>query len=278
MRQALKVQTSVKITPSMAEAILKNNEHNRPLSERHVTVLAGAMKRGEWMLTGEAIKLDADGRLLDGQHRLRAIIKSGVTVEMTLIKGVNTEAFHVIDTNSKPRGASDIMAISGEKNPLVLAAAARLIKNWEYDPDFTIRTHVWTPAELENVLERHPKLREHTDSKGALSKMLPPSYITAFKYLFSRTNEREAQHFMDRLATGVGLEKNNPILLLRDLLSANKSARTKYAKKVIAAVVIKAFNYHLAGVTPSRLEWRKDEKFPIIGERPPVKIKKASTR
>lgn len=274
MRQQLKVSPSTTITPDMAKKLLAGNDNNRPMSERHVTVLAGAMKRGEWMLTGESIKLADDGTLLDGQHRLAAIVQSNTAVPMTIVKGVDKAAFHVIDTNSKPRGAADIMAIGGEKNPLVLAAAARLIKNWEYDPDFTIATHVWTPAELEDVVIRHPELRAFTDSKGALSKMLPPSYITAFKYLFSRINAREAAHFMDRLATGVGLEKNNPILLLRDLLIANKSARSKYAKKIIAAVVIKAFNYHLAGASPSRLEWRKDEKFPIIGDRPTMKAKK----
>lgn len=69
---------------------------------------------------------------------------------------------------------------------------------------------------------------------------------------------------MERLATGVGLEKNNPILMCRDLLMANKTARSKYSKKIIAALVIKAFNAYLTGKYPSSLRWRVNEKFPVI--------------
>ena len=68
----------VDITPEMAREYLEKNSHNRRLSERSVRNLATAIKNGEWQVNGEAIKVDKEGNLLDGQHRLSAIEKRDV--------------------------------------------------------------------------------------------------------------------------------------------------------------------------------------------------------
>lgn len=153
MSNKIKLNTRV-ITPEMAKKFLQMNTNNRPLSKRHVDVLAAAMERGEWQVTGESIKISEANTLLDGQHRLTAIVKAGVSVKMVVVEGLPVESFHVIDTGSKPRGTADVMAIGGEKNPLVFSAAARIVKNWEVDPDLTKNTTTWTVTQIEQVLER----------------------------------------------------------------------------------------------------------------------------
>ena len=62
------------ITPELAAEFLKKNKSNRPLSSKHVIALAGSIERGEWMFTGESIKFSESDTLLDGQHRLSAIV------------------------------------------------------------------------------------------------------------------------------------------------------------------------------------------------------------
>ena len=77
------------ITPEKAQEYLKFNiENYRSLSKDRVLSYAGDMKNGKWQLNGEAIKFDSEGVLIDGQHRLHAIVRAGVPVEMLVIRGV----------------------------------------------------------------------------------------------------------------------------------------------------------------------------------------------
>jgi hypothetical protein len=54
-----------------------------PLSKRTVRDFAEAMRRGDWRLTHQGIAFDASGALVDGQHRLAAIVEADVPVEIT---------------------------------------------------------------------------------------------------------------------------------------------------------------------------------------------------
>jgi hypothetical protein len=65
------------ITPKQAQVILAHNDRNRSLASSRVTVYSGAMLAGEWRMNGETIKFNGDGTLLDGQHRLAAVVRSG---------------------------------------------------------------------------------------------------------------------------------------------------------------------------------------------------------
>ena len=67
----------IEITPEMAQRYLERNTHNRRLSERSVRELVTAIKNDEWQVNGEAIKVDEEGNLIDGQHRLSRLAGSG---------------------------------------------------------------------------------------------------------------------------------------------------------------------------------------------------------
>lgn len=66
------------ITPEVATSLLKNNAGNRNLRSTVVDHYADQMKRGEWKPTHQAIAIGAGGNIIDGQHRLSAIVKSGL--------------------------------------------------------------------------------------------------------------------------------------------------------------------------------------------------------
>lgn len=72
----------VMVTPELAKEYIEKNTHNRPLSKARVEQYANQMLKGQWRLTHEGIAFDEYGRLQDGQHRLHAIVKSGVAIEM----------------------------------------------------------------------------------------------------------------------------------------------------------------------------------------------------
>lgn len=72
------------ISPDIARGFLKNNTDNRPISMVDVQKYASDMLHGNWQMHHSGICIGKDGVLIDGQHRLTAVIKSGVTVEMSV--------------------------------------------------------------------------------------------------------------------------------------------------------------------------------------------------
>ena len=124
------------ITPEQASDLLTNhNPSNRRLDARHATFLAQEMERGTFRPdNGDSIRIDVDGNILDGQHRLAAIVKAGQPVTMLVAKDVDREAFATIDTG-KRRTVQDVVGIelarSGVVAPKGLATAARLLHQYE---------------------------------------------------------------------------------------------------------------------------------------------------
>lgn len=117
--------TTETITPEMAAEYLKHNTDNRSLRTGHIEYLANAMKRGEWVLSHQGIAFNEHGVLVDGQHRLHAVIKSGVTIDMVVSRGVGGDVYKVTDGHAR-RSYGDILHMSaGEVAALKLISDIR---------------------------------------------------------------------------------------------------------------------------------------------------------
>jgi hypothetical protein len=69
------------ITPELAEKFLEKNSNNyRKLSEKVVKAYQIDMETGNWKFNGDSIKFNKSGQLVDGQHRLTAISRSGISI------------------------------------------------------------------------------------------------------------------------------------------------------------------------------------------------------
>lgn len=81
--------TIMEVTPEMArEWLTVNMDNNRRISGKAVEKYAADMKAGRWELNGEAICFNESGKLVNGQHRLRAVIKADVPVKMYVTVGI----------------------------------------------------------------------------------------------------------------------------------------------------------------------------------------------
>lgn len=113
------VEISV-VTVAMARAMLKlEHPDNRKPSSSRVKAYASDMKAGRWHRNGETIKFDRSGRLIDGGHRLRAIVSSGTEIELTIV--TNAESMGI--DRGRARSALDARRMNGERvNALYIAA------------------------------------------------------------------------------------------------------------------------------------------------------------
>lgn len=79
----------VNVTPQQAQTWLANNGHHRDVKPKNVDKFAKRMDDDTWLLNGKTIVLDRNGRLIGGQHRLHACIKSGRNFLTLVVYGVD---------------------------------------------------------------------------------------------------------------------------------------------------------------------------------------------
>jgi hypothetical protein len=241
---------------------------NRTLTAATVTKYARQMAAGTWRDTGEAIKWGVSGRLLDGQHRLHAIIEAGITVPMLVVHGVPDEAQDVMDSG-RARRASDVLAIHGYKNVTQLAAAARLLIGLE---NGTLSPGNGSLVQASN-LDVLTYLREHPDVEAAATGMsgryrerlsATPSVFLAALVLMTRVDAEDASAFGAAFATGAGLERGNPILTLRERLVLARSKREALSAYVQLSALLRAWNAWRCGQSMLR--------FPLFGANGPIPV------
>jgi len=75
----------VDVTPELAKSWLDEHPTNRSVSESYVQKLATYMESGLWQPSHTGIALTENGTILDGMHRLHAVIRSGKTIAMLVV-------------------------------------------------------------------------------------------------------------------------------------------------------------------------------------------------
>lgn len=210
----MKVETKF-VSPVMAEHMLKTMGPNRPVATSRVMTLANEMRLGKWQLNGETIIVSDTGRLLDGQHRLLAIIESGCTVQLAIASDVPEESFQTIDTG-KARSHGDIGAMAGVVRPKASMAAANMVwRLWHH----TGVTEVCPPAFALEVVNRFPAIQKWASFvKAKPSRNVVPagSLLTGLVYLEDVAKmPHRAEQFFAGIDSGADLSDGSPILTLR---------------------------------------------------------------
>jgi hypothetical protein len=264
-----RVQT---ITPKKAAEYLGLNTANRPLSTRTVREFAAAMRRGEWRVTHQGIAFDATGALVDGQHRLAAIVEADVPVDITVFTEVPEGAFDVLDTG-KRRNAADVLAIEGEKSAVMLAAMVRTVWLYQNRPELN-----WsggdagvTNHQIVTTLEQHPKLRDFigVGEQIAAATGMIKSAAGATSYLVTQASRRDLSPWFDGIVEGTGLVKGDPRLLFRRVMfahtrkQAGQPLRRRETREHVT-LYLKAFNAWATDTPLTQLKYTPREPVPPI--------------
>lgn len=122
------------ITPEKAAEYLSVNSGNRPLRKSHIATLAAEMKRGNWQCTHQGIAFNDQGILIDGQHRLHAVLLSGASIEIQVTRGVKAPDHLALKIDlSARRSAGDLLKMSS-KVASVIYVLARMMNGWNHVP------------------------------------------------------------------------------------------------------------------------------------------------
>lgn len=210
----------VTMTPEWAAELLENNPRNRSISKNAVSVLVRDMLSENFRLNGDAIRVHLSGALVDGQHRLTACVKSGVSFSTFLVEGLTNEDVATLD-RGRPRAVGDNLAIAyGVPNAKMVAATLRnMVIYANHDLGATP-----TAAELIRLLELHPRVAE---SAAQVVGVHParPALLAAIHYIgctLTGSDERPTA-FVRVFKTGVPDYEGDAAHALREQLLREKA-------------------------------------------------------
>jgi hypothetical protein len=267
--------TIEEVTPALAQEWLDLNHRNRQLSEPSVARLAELIRRGEWMEDcTDAIGLDTNGGVVNGQHRLRAIIAAEKPVRALVLRDVRPEVIKVID-QGRGRTLAQYLAMDGRyEQPTILAGALewvyRIRNGHERQMSQEARP---TVPQLLDLLSEHPNLPLSVGYAIPVweSLRVERKMLTAYHYAFATADSEAADEFFDQLSNGEQLLAGDPVYVLRErIVQNNAQPKDRHARVwEVAAWLVKAWTAARAGqdITSRALAFRRSgpraEQFPV---------------
>lgn len=240
----------ISISPAEAEFILKEMKNNRPVSNNAVEYYARQMAQGEFVLNGESVVFDHSGTLIDGQHRMQAVVVSKTTIHTAVVWGVPRARFHTVDQGKK-RGYGDILRIHGAENSTRAAMAAKKLHSWATNT--LPKGKRLTGLEMITILEQHPKLQDSADTVWQLAPFLRRADVAVMHYVLSCWGEQQKiESYLSLLSSGANLPEGSSILYVRDFLVQNKRAKLMNNRDVVIdcphfRVLIEGWNNYAKG-------------------------------
>ena len=257
------------ITSEMAVVMLEANKHNRPLNDQHVKRLCRQIQEGKWIVNGDAIKFADTGDVLDGQHRLWAVIYAKMPIRTLVVRGIPNKAFATIDTLRKTRSAADMLYLRGMTKYRQVAAGGLswmiryergVIEEW-HAPQNRIEN-----SDIEKAFEHHSAIAHAAERASQLKYVHTPSMLCFLYYVIAQQSDAVANRMMDTLNDATSATQDDPFFLLR----AYMIARQKKPKDPVMTIALafKAANAIARRRKLQALLWRRQgavpEPFPLL--------------
>jgi hypothetical protein len=209
---------AVHLTPAFAQRLLERNVHNRKLSEKVVQKYIAEIKAGEWRLTPGGIGFDDQGALVDGQHRLQAVMRTNQAVPMLLTLGLPSASQEKVDRQRR-RTLFDALYLAGhavmrQEVEIATCLTRRMVRSESgaLPCDFLVK----------QTLECH---QEHIRAviacmKGANKTVrgLSQASFLAAATLYHEIDAEKCAEFLDAVRTGAMLTEDHPAMRLRRFL------------------------------------------------------------
>lgn len=257
------------LTPEMATQLLEHNTLNRPLNDQHVKRIAGQILAGKWKFNGDTIKLSIKKDVLDGQHRLWAVVEAKVPIETIIVEGIEADAFATIDTLRKPRSGADVLALKGATRYRAQISTAL---QWLLRYQRGVLENYMAPAnriensDVEVMYESNPGMERAIERVMPLRALANPSVLGFFYYVLANRSPELAERMVHTLENPAGVPMNDPFFRLR-LYFTGDHLKQKNAV-VSIALLIKASNAAYYNREVKYLKWQNQglnaEAFPKL--------------
>lgn len=232
----------------------RNSENHRNARDVVVAKYAADMAAGRWCLTGAPIQFDTNGTLLDGQHRLKAIIKSGVTIPMFVVEGLPAEAESYMDVGAK-RTLADQFGIARYPNRAVVAAGARLAFAWATDR-LGDRMENLSDAEVREFVVANPSLIDAAAFTKTTPGPLASSAVCAatWRLIDSGHSRSQVHEFFRAIAELRSNGPGDPKHALISRIQRARQVRERVKSTAVLSMIVRAFNAEYLGNPLHRMQ------------------------
>lgn len=256
------------ITPEMARRLLDSMDGNRPKSKSRWEIYAADMRNGKWDMNGESIKIDKNGRMIDGQHRMLAVIAADRPVWFTIMRNIEPKTFATIDSGQS-RTTGQVFSIKNIKNANTtgsivcrveelrekqkITGGGRRVKAYGSNRDIL--------AKYETDPEGYDKAAEVAQAMYKKMRIFTPTFVGAIYYYLTHNLGYQAAFVEDFLACMHTLgtthikqaDKLKEHLIKKRLVTGTKLS-TEYAYNIFA----KVWNKYVDGQSIKRLNYAPD--------------------
>lgn len=252
----------VTITPEEAVHMLETNGCNRPLNDQHVRRIARQIMDGKWRFNGDTIKISTGNDILDGQHRLWAIIESKTPVQTVVVRGIEPEAFATIDTLRKPRSGSDVLALLNvNAHRSTISVGLQWLIRWQRQILETYREpkNRIENSDIELAYKDNPGIARAAETCSRLRGVGNPGMLAFFYFVLSNRNPDLAERMVHTLENPSGVGVNDPFFRLRAYFMSEKSRKDPL---MTIALMIKSANASHEQRELKALSWRSQGSVP----------------
>lgn len=267
LKSKLTVQI-VTVTPAMAKKWLDElSERQRKVSPAKWRKWAAFMRVDEWMLSNDAIIFDWNGLLINGQHRLIAVVETGKAQDFIVGRGWNPDTFIIMDRQNTRRTQQFVRG----KHSNTLAGAGYYVTLYlrgEYPRPYGANVE---PVEsLSNIEDKEigPQIQRAVNAihdadmpKSKIGKLGFLSFLYWYYVNRAKCDEGSVAEFFVGLGTGVGLRSGDPALAMRNRVLTTAG---KLPSRLFEALAIKAIKLHLRGKKMRACRWLESESFPAL--------------
>ena len=239
------------ITPTRAAELLKGNRSNRPLNQNWVKTLAGIITSGKWKLTHQGIAIATDGVVVDGQHRLSAIVAANKAVQIMVARNAPTDVFDAID-GGKKRTVADYISVLfglGINDASISSAILHVIAAMTGNTSGKI-----SQSELCSMFERYKSAIEwvlqYTKNHGPDGRT--PTPILAGLVWAHRYYPKECEYLITKYIKPSYLHDGSPVFALQT--AANRSKSSLNDRKALALKTLRVLEAVIDKESLSRCE------------------------
>lgn len=231
------------ITPQIAQIMLGDNKNNRGKRKNTIDNYVKEINMGEWTITSNAIGFDEDGILVDGQHRLQAVIDSGKSIESLVVFGLPKASIKKTDRGLSRSLVDAVNLSEGLKIKNIEVAVTRcLVKHKD-----SWQRCAFNDATVVEALKKHRKSIKFVCSIARSRGLRPAPYLAACVVVLEKSkNEDACADFMGKVDTGVGIpSKNHPTSRIRNFLIDTNCPSGSTGQEVIFEKTLFAFKAFL---------------------------------
>lgn len=254
----------VDVTAELAQNWLKNNFRNRPMREDTVKAYARDMINGAWVPTHQGIAFNDQDALIDGQHRLAAIVMSGVTVRLMVtfglpskIDGKEMTTMDAVDRGATRSVADQLTIQHGFSNGSITAAICAALSTLCCG-ERTRRLSVGQTLEVFRAFEHAVTyVIEHRSKQVGLRTT---GVLAGFAFALATEDrfwesETKISNFFEQVNLGKGLADGSSMKALREFLTSEESKLfSRSLDRGLAELVLQAIWQELNGKKVAKLE------------------------